>query len=319
MDFTTNAWRTLAVCMVLMTVLVVGLCAAFGLTIKISSAVPGFAVVTGLFVLYWIYAYARPDLRLATLGAGSAVLIAYTHVGAALSYAMTALDWPLLDPQFAALDRHIGFNWVGYLSWTAAHPSIARGLRAAYFSSMYQTAAVIVALALLGQIQRLIAFLWLFILTSATVIVLSGLLPAAGAFVYHEPAAALRAVVGLDAGVWHLDQFEALRRGSLTVIDFSKLEGLVTFPSFHTALAMICAWGFWTVRCARWPMAALSAVIIASTPSIGGHYLIDVIGGAALTVVAILLVNRYGRFDAGLMAPASAAERPAVSTGVVGA
>jgi membrane-associated phospholipid phosphatase len=319
MDQATRAWRTLGSGIGILTILVVALYAAFGLTIKVSSAVPGAAVTLGLAGLYLIYAHLRPDPRLAALGAGSALLIAYTHVGAALSYALTALDWPLLDPHFAAMDRHMGFDWMGYLAWTAANPSIARGLRTAYFCSMFQTVAVIIALALLGQISRLIVFLWLFIVTSMAVILLSGVLPAAGAFVYHEPPAALRAVVGLDAGVWHLDQFEALRRGSLTVIDFAKLEGLVTFPSFHTALAIICAWGFWTVRYARWPMAVLSAVIIASTPNIGGHYLVDLIAGGALAVVAILVVNRYGWFEAGLMARVSAAESPTVSTGVVGA
>ena len=48
---------------------------------------------------------------------------------------------------------------------------------------------------------------------------MSSVFPAAGAFVFHNPPAELRAVVGQDAGLWHFTHFEALRSGAMRAID----------------------------------------------------------------------------------------------------
>jgi membrane-associated phospholipid phosphatase len=55
----------------------------------------------------------------------------------------------------------------------------------------------------------------------------------------------------------------------------------VTFPSFHTAAGIILVISFW--RTALFPIIVLySAIMIASTPVLGGHYFVDLIAGAAV-------------------------------------
>jgi membrane-associated phospholipid phosphatase len=47
----------------------------------------------------------------------------------------------------------------------------------------------------------------------------------------------------------------------------------------------------------RWPALALNVVMIASCPFIGGHYIVDLIAGAALAWGAIVIAKRLGAHD----------------------
>jgi membrane-associated phospholipid phosphatase len=306
-----NSWRLLWIANGVLAGVTGLLFAAFGLRIDWASALPSVLVAGALLAVWAGYALIRPDERLAALGMGGAILIVYTNIGAVYSYGTTAAGLPLLDATMAAADRRLGFDWLGYLAWTGSHPWLVKLLRGAYFSSLYQVVAAVIVLALTGQILRLAGFLWLFIGTSLVIISLSAVFPAAGAFVHHDPPAALRGAVGADAGLWHLQHFNGLRQGTMTVVDLARIEGLVTFPSFHTALAIISAWAFWTVPRVRWFATAASALVIASTPGIGGHYLIDVLAGALIAVVAIRLVPSPAEWPADPVAKVAPAYAPA--------
>ena len=62
----------------------------------------------------------------------------------------------------------------------------------------------------------------------------------------------------------------------------ATIEGLITFPSFHTALAVVTAWAFWGTRYIAGPTLVLNLTVIASTVPVGGHYFVDVFAGAAI-------------------------------------
>src|SRR5439155_17310083 len=76
--------------------------------------------------------------------------------------------------------------------------------------------------------------------------------------------------------------------GTLRRLDLLGLAGIVTFPSFHAASAVLYAWAFWPVVWAR-PIAILAnGMMMAATPIDGGHYFIDLIAGIAIAVPAIM-------------------------------
>ena len=78
-------------------------------------------------------------------------------------------------------------------------------------------------------------------------------------------------------------------------LDLLGLGGIVTFPSFHAASAVLYAWALWPVRWMR-PIVVLAfGAMLAATPINGGHYLIDIIAGTAIAVLAIVAARRAGR------------------------
>jgi membrane-associated phospholipid phosphatase len=126
-------------------------------------------------------------------------------------------------------------------------------------------------------------------MTSLITIVLAGLFPAAGAYAYHAPESALFNNLNPNAGLWHIEHYEGLRNGSYRLIGLGQMQGLVTFPSFHTCFAITLAWCF---RDFRWlfPIAiAVCGAVLVSTLTEGGHYLVDVLAGIVITIACIVL------------------------------
>lgn len=72
-------------------------------------------------------------------------------------------------------------------------------------------------------------------------------------------------------------------------------SGIIAFPSFHCASAILNIWAVWQVRALRLPFLALNLVMIAATPLIGGHYLSDLIGGTIVAAVTIAAVGAIYR------------------------
>jgi membrane-associated phospholipid phosphatase len=223
------------------------------------------------------------------------IMALLTSSVALLSYLSATTAWPLQDARFAAWDRALGFDWLAWFAWLNANPLVAKALSAAYHTSFAQVIGLLVLLTVLGRDRDLWDFVALFALTSVAVILVSIAVPAVGAAAYHAPDPALRSSFHPLSGIWHLDEFLGVRDGRIRAISLDRLEGIVQFPSFHTVLAIVTPYALRHVRLVFWPVALLNAVIIVSTLSEGGHYLVDVLAGAVLAVAAIAAVRRLGR------------------------
>src|SRR4249920_652744 len=109
-------------------------------------------------------------------------------------------------------------------------------------------------------------------------IVISILVPAIGNYQLLGLTPADVPNVNVTAFLLGQHDIPAVRDGSLRDLELLKLAGIVTFPSFHTASAVLYAWAFAPVRFLG-PAALVMNTLIASTPVLGGHYLIDVAAG----------------------------------------
>ncbi len=69
-----------------------------------------------------------------------------------------------------------------------------------------------------------------------------------------------------------------LKSGQPARIDLVS-SAIVTFPSFHTVLAILSVVALWESGRARWFVFALGTAICISTLTTGWHFFIDVIGG----------------------------------------
>jgi len=205
-------------------------------------------------------------------------------------YLAASAALPLQDARLASVDQALGFDWLGFVGSANSNPAISWALVTAYHSALPQMLALYLLLCFGRYERRLAEFQALLSVTSVAVGALMLLVPAAGACAHFRPPRELFDGFSSDAGMWHYEMFLRLRAGT-EPLDFMKMEGLVTFPSFHTVLAIVTAYAFRGFRFLALPAVIVNGFVIVSTLPEGGHHLVDVIAGAMIAVAGIALVR----------------------------
>jgi PAP2 superfamily len=232
-------------------------------------------------LLALVYTRLRPDRRIAELATACAQLIAFTVAGAVLSYLTVTANFPLIDRQLAEVDAVLKLDWLAFFEWVEARPTIKGVLVVAYHSGMTQVAVLLLWLNACGRFERIWEFVWLFVTALLVIIPISWILPAASAWVYFG--------VAERADAYHLVDFNALRSGQMTYISLAQVNGLITFPSFHAALAVILIYACRGVKAIFPVFLVLNLLMLAATPTVGGHYFIDIIAGGGVVLCLIVL------------------------------
>lgn len=220
-----------------------------------------------------------------------AYIFASAITGATFMYLSASLGLPLRDAELAAIDKAMGFDWLAFLAFTNQYHILSWALVAAYHTTGLQFLLLVLFLVFTRRNERLAAFLALLALSDLMTGIVVTLVPAEGAYAYYQPARDVFSQFTTHAGVWHRQELASLRNDAVTILDFTKVQGLVTFPSFHTTLAIITAWAVRDVRYISIPAMVLNAAVIVSTLPEGGHHLIDLFVGAIVAAVAILIVQ----------------------------
>ena len=254
-----------------------------GMNVKIVPCLPVAACTAVLLFISFIYKTVRRELRLSYFALTVAQLLVYTALAGVLSYLLTAGNRPTIDAGLVAADRILGFDWRTMYAWGKAHNTQYLVLIYAYYSILPQLILMYIVLFTKGWFGRARELFWLFILTSLGCVVFSGLFPAAGAF----------ATFNVQTENPSLLHFLALRNGSMKSIDLQQIQGLVSFPSFHLALAVILAYAARGIPVLFPFFLVLNTLVIAATPLVGGHHLADLWGGALLTLGAIAAMRRF--------------------------
>ncbi|MDQ6702205.1 MAG: phosphatase PAP2 family protein [Pseudomonadota bacterium] len=226
--------------------------------------------------------FPRITHRLAHLARTVLSLVLFTNAVSILSYILTGiLPLPRWDEALATADRALGLNWLEMYQWLTRHPAIEASAHAAYMSLGPETLILFIVLELLGHHNQARAFLLWFIVSTIAAVSIGILIPAAGAVVYyHLPVAPTTVYVAQMAG---------LRNGTLRTINPFDSDGLVVFPSFHAALAVLCACAARPLRILKIPLLALNLLIILSSPAEGAHYFTDIVAGIILAALTISL------------------------------
>lgn len=212
--------------------------------------------------------------------------IAQVFVGFALagilSYLVLSTDRPLIDPALSAFDRALGFDWPRFIIWVQAIPPLDRVLFLVYRSTVPQL-LVIAFLLSWREEGRLRELSGAILISLVLAIAISGALPAASAYPFYGPSH--RGIVP-EIGV--ADLF-ALRDGSLRHLDLRRMDGLVCFPSFHVVLSLLFIHALRGWRRLFALALVLNGLVILSTLTAGGHYLVDLFGGALVAALSVVL------------------------------
>jgi PAP2 superfamily protein len=257
---------------------------------KTALVLLGIAIVLrviGRFPRYHVVAKKLHYPRVSDTAAWCALLSLFVSATCILSYLCVSLDAPLVERSLIAFDRSLGFDWPVVYQWVLAHPHVFRVLEFAYASGQWQFIAVPVFLGLFGTREELPTFFFLLAIASGYLLLISTPFPATSAFIHFN--------VNDNAAKAMVSDFGLLRAGSLKVIDLANAQGLVSLPSFHTALAALFAYSLRKVPWLVCIAVPLNVIMILSTPTQGGHYLADVIAGLLLFVLTLFTYNAMVR------------------------
>jgi hypothetical protein len=253
---------------------------AFVWALQIGLTIGGVARQAGCVgaLLALCAVFRRRNRSIADMAEGWALWFAFTPAVAVLSYLAASCAFPLQDALLEQADRFIGFDWSAWHKLVVDRPAVRWPLLLAYISLLPQTFFAIIYFPATEKSARVGE---LFLLAGATGIVtvlISALMPALGPFATYAAAGDevgyLRDVLALRAnGPWHFEM--------------SAMEGIITMPSYHTVMALLIAHAFRRTGLVGYGIATLNVAMLLSIPSIGGHYLVDVLAGGALAFAAI--------------------------------
>jgi membrane-associated phospholipid phosphatase len=240
------------------------------------------AIAAGLTGATWL----RPALIMET----AAIFTATFLVVPPLCSVLAAMAMPLQDAALADIDRRMGIDWVSMAFWFRAHPALSRFLCDVYASNLWQPVLLLLILTFVDP-----ARLRLMITASAITLAITMfgffLAPAMGPYWYFHftPADFPDAI---NVMPWEQPKLiEALRNGSREMV----FSGIVEFPSYHAASAILFAFAWSGVPVIGVFGIFLNVLMLVSTVPVGGHYIIDIYAGAAVALVSLSLAKRYYR------------------------
>jgi hypothetical protein len=210
-----------------------------------------------------------------------------------LSYIATAANFPLRDAQLLAIDRALGFDFRAVLSFVNDRAWLIAIMAFGYNAISWPIWLVMFGLPLAGHYQRTAEYISALLLALAVTTCITIVVPAIG--VYQAMGAFASDFPNINPQIYYgtLTEIPALRTGVIRTLDLDHLKGVVTFPSFHAAMAVLCSWGLWPLRWMRPFNLAVNGAMLVATPIGGGHYLVDVLAGVMVAIGAIFAA-RYG-------------------------
>jgi hypothetical protein len=315
---TKAAWRlfTLNWIPVAMMGLTLALCLAFT---SFSIAPDSLLLSLGLAALIggvaFGYAYWGRRDSLAAFALGSlAQLVLIAVLMPPLTYIAAAAGLPMQDTNLAHLDRLLGLDWQAYFNFIYHRPALLPYVLLGYGMIGWPMFVIPFVLGVARHYHRLQQFTLACALTLIVTAAISSLLPAIGT--YYEYGITPDLSKFNPAGyLLQLHDLPLLRDGSLRVLDIMKLGGIITFPSFHAAAAVLFLWALWSVWWMR-PLALIAnGGMLIATPIGGGHYFVDVLAGVGVAVLAIAAAKALGArltrgAAAALALPAPGAAQP---------
>ena len=265
--------------------------AAAGMRFEPAPFMQFTGLAAGMFALAGWCRYRRLDARVADAAAIVAIGTLALLACGVISNAGLRLGAAPIDGLLAASDAFAGISVDRSVRAIAAHPWAIDVLAWVYNVS----GAAVVGLIGWALVTRRRAKAWelagTVILAMQVVAVISIATPAVGAMVHLDLLDLQGNGLPRGAGVYHLEAFAHFHASTDPVLRLANMSGLVTFPSFHTVLALLATQALADTR-ARWLAVGWTAAVIVSTVPIGGHYVTDLLAGFVIWAACAALVRR---------------------------
>ena len=187
----------------------------------------------------------------------------------------------LADGVLARIDSAMGLNWVAWWNFLQGLKTVHNLIAWIYDHIGYEYGLVLFYLCITQKRHERERLLWASMLSVVIVIAISAYIPA--------PAFGPAYYYGVGQPDWIKDMI-GLRAHTADIVNSF---GSVSFPSFHTVLALLL---IDALRYNRWLLVlslAFNGLMLLAIPTVGSHFFIDMIGGAAVTAVVLCVLNRH--------------------------
>ena len=261
--------------------------------VRWSSAV-AFLVLIGALAALWAALLVIPGdstarRRLADVVAATVLFLSLIHITAPMQYGAIALGRPFVDAWLDTADGWLGIDVAAVTAWTGQYSWLVAVLNVAYNSLVPQLLLPLVVLAMTADRDRLWEYLWHLHVSLIGALICLALWPTIYVFTYRQfdPLVAPALVQHVMSQLW------SLHAGTFRVVELQDMQGLISFPSFHTAAAVAVTWSL--RRQSRWlwmPVALLNVGLVSATVLLGLHYVTDLIGTAVLLAGSYWMYRR---------------------------
>ncbi|HEY2527601.1 MAG TPA: phosphatase PAP2 family protein [Xanthobacteraceae bacterium] len=235
---------------------------------------------------------------------------------ACLSYLGASARLPLRDAEMIWIDRHLGFDWLRIMTALDNWPRLLNLLDGAYATFTFQLIATVFVLVVANRTRELDRFFITFVCASVIAEIASVLVPTLGPMSVLAGHANFTNLPMLGRATAEI--VLALREGTLKTIDLDALNGIISFPSLHAAVAVMVPYALRWNKPLFWPVLVLDGVMLLSAVPSGNHYLADVLGGLAVAAVAIVC-GRYLQDALGVASVPKLAQDPQAPSAYPGA
>ena len=249
-------------------------------------------LMSGFLAGSFFYTRIRPDQSVASMLFGLGFMLGASASLNIINYFGLSIAGTRIDGLLAAWDRAIGVDWPALMRFAANHPQFNLILLFAYTLSIWQITVLFI---FLGWRDRTFGVEQL-----CLAVIISGLVtvsfwiafPSFGAITVYglPPAIAAKLPLALDLDYARtLTYVFAHGPGSISP---TTTRGLVGFPSFHTAEAVVATWYARRLKYVFYLFLAFNTLVIISTPMQGGHHVVDTIAGFFVAGFAIYVSGR---------------------------
>jgi membrane-associated phospholipid phosphatase len=213
----------------------------------------------------------------------------------ALAMLTLPLHFPLADGMFHRMDHAIGVDTIDLATQMARlGPDVFTITWPAYDYTLQIFFGSLLALSFLGDRVEAWRASACFVATLLTVCLVATFLPAKGAGLWGTKAFFALLPDSAMRGFWaHFDEFY---QGAAPVLQMRAIDGVISFPSFHTIVGLLVV-AMWRTRPVMRSVALLwFACMMPGTLFYGGHYVVDLIGGAAIWAIWFIVTRRVESF-----------------------
>jgi hypothetical protein len=268
----------------------------WGIGGRFSVDVAGYALPAIFSLLLFaggrFYQTKRTDQGLAAMLLGTSFLCAFSAAASLLNYMLLTVAGPRIDFLLTAVDHSMGFDWVQAMTVMSHHPILNKVFFVAYATTLPQIAALVIMLSLSGRHEEVYRFCLAVAVGALIAIGIWAIVPSLGAKSIYALPGSMEHRMALEVTTDYGRALVNLLHHGPGYITPKDVRGLIAFPSYHAVLALLLIWYARGIAWLRWPALILNLVVLVSAPIQGGHHLIDIFGGSAVAVLAVLLVGK---------------------------